>query len=70
MKFSHTLSERRAGPGWGLAFGLLMTVAGIGLWCDAKLSVAASPYDEPLGIAALLVGVFAAIYAVHELRPR
>ncbi|MFM0023529.1 hypothetical protein [Paraburkholderia azotifigens] len=70
MKFSHTLNGRKSGPGWGLAFGLLMTVAGIGLWCDAKLSASASSYDEPLGIAALLIGVFAAIYAVHELRPR
>ena len=70
MKFSHALKERKAGPCWGLAFGLLMTVACIGLWCDEKLSASTSPYDKPLGIAALLIGVSAAIYAVHELRPR
>ena len=70
MKFSHRLDSHNAGPLWGLAFGLIVTLAGVGLWCDAKLSQAAGRFDEPLAVAAVLVGVFAAIYAAHELRHR
>ena len=70
MKFSHRLDSHHAGPAWGLAFGLLVTLAGVALWCDAKLSSSAGRFDEPLAVAAVLVGVFVAIYAGHELRHR
>ncbi|TCG04595.1 hypothetical protein BZM27_39800 [Paraburkholderia steynii] len=70
MKFSHKLDSHNAGPVWGLAFGLVVTLAGVGLWCDAKLSLTAGWFDEPLAVGAVLVGVFATIYAVHELRHR
>ncbi|EIM96654.1 hypothetical protein WQE_33036 [Paraburkholderia hospita] len=62
--------QAQGGTRLGLAFGLLMTMSGIGPWCEARLSASASPYDELLGIAALLVGVSMAIYAIHEFRPR
>lgn len=70
MKFSHTISSHKAGPVWGIAFGLVVTLAGVGLWCAAKLSSNAGRFDEPMAVAAVLVGVFAAIYAAHELRRR
>jgi hypothetical protein len=70
MKLSHRISANTAGPAWGLAFGLFVSLAGVGLWCDAKMSAFAGSYDEPLGIAAVIIGVFAAIFAAHELRRR
>jgi hypothetical protein len=70
MKFKHELTVRQAGPVWGIVFGLLMTLAGIGLWCGALLAASPGRYDESLAIAAIIVGVFAAIYAAHELRHR
>lgn len=70
MKHSHRLSTHTAGPVWGLAFGSFVSLAGICLWCDAKLSAFPGPYDESLGIAALLIGVFVATFAAHELRHR
>ncbi|AUT72348.1 hypothetical protein [Paraburkholderia hospita] len=70
MKLSHKLASHKAGPVWGLAFGLLVTLAGIGLWCNAKLSASTGQFDESLSVAAVLVGVLAAIYALHELRHR
>jgi hypothetical protein len=70
MKLSHEVSSSTAGPAWGLAFGLLLTAVGIGLWCMAKLSASSSSLDEPVAVASLLIGVFTAIYAAHELRRR
>ncbi|OUL75740.1 hypothetical protein CA601_41685 [Paraburkholderia hospita] len=70
MKFSHRPASRNAGPVGGLVFGLFVTLAGVGLWCDAKLSSAAGRLDEPMAVAAVLAGVFTAIYAGHELRHR
>jgi uncharacterized membrane protein YedE/YeeE len=70
MKFKHELTVRQAGPIWGLVFGLLMTLAGVGLWCAGKVSVSAGEHDQSLAVAAVLIGVFAAIYAAHELRHR
>lgn len=70
MKLPHRLNTNTAGPAWGLAFGLFVSLAGIGLWCGARLSAFPGPYDEQLGIAGLLVGVFVATYAAHELRRR
>ncbi|BCG01748.1 hypothetical protein PPGU19_063160 (plasmid) [Paraburkholderia sp. PGU19] len=70
MKFSHRLDSHNPGPVWGLVFGLFVTLAGVGLWCVAKLSLTAGRFDEPLAVAAVLVGVFTAIYAGHELRHR
>lgn len=70
MKLSHEMKANAAGPIWGLALGLLLAAVGIGLWCDAKLSASGSTLDESLAVALLLIGVFAAIYAGHELRRR
>lgn len=70
MKLSHRTSADTAGPIWGIAFGVLLSVAGVALWCEAKISTSASPLDESLAVASLLIGVFVAIYAGHELRRR
>ncbi len=70
MKLAHKLNSNKAGPVWGVAFGLLVTLAGVGLWCDAKLSAAAGRFDESLSVASILIGVLTAAYAVHELRHR
>ncbi|PTB28740.1 hypothetical protein C9I56_10570 [Paraburkholderia caribensis] len=70
MKLSHKLESGKAGPVWGVAFGLIITSVGLALWCDAKFSASAGQFTESVSVAAILVGVLAASYAVHELRHR
>ena len=67
MKMSHRLSSRAAGPVWGLVFGLFMTAIGVGLWCYATMTATAGQTDESFAVAAMLVGVFSAVYAGREL---
>ena len=57
MKLSHKLESGKAGPVWGVAFGLI-------------ISASAGQFTESVSVAAILVGVLAASYAVHELRHR
>lgn len=68
MKMSHKLaSSDPAGPVWGLIFGIFMTALGMGLWFYATLLVPPGRQDESLAIAAILVGLFSAVYAGREL---
>jgi drug/metabolite transporter (DMT)-like permease len=68
MKMSHRLeSHDTAGPVWGLIFGMLMTAIGMGLWFYASLSAPPGRQDESLAVAAMLIGLFAAVYAGREL---
>lgn len=67
MKMSHKLQPQQAGPIWGLIFGVLLTGIGIGFWFYAQFFRTANPFDESLGIGALVVGLFSAIYAAREL---
>lgn len=69
MKMSHRLGNPdTAGPVWGLIFGMLMTAIGMGLWCYATSSAPPGRQDESLGVAAILIGLFSAVYAGRELR--
>jgi hypothetical protein len=68
MKMSHRFgSLDTAGPVWGLIFGVLMTAIGTDLWFYATLSVPSGRQDESLAVAAVLVGMFMAVYAAREL---
>ncbi|KPD16472.1 hypothetical protein ADM96_25845 [Burkholderia sp. ST111] len=69
MKMSHRLaSSDNAGPVWGLILGMFMTAIGIGLWFYAISSVPTGRQDESLAVAAMVIGVFLAVYAGRELR--
>jgi len=69
MKMSHRLgSPDTAGPVWGLVFGMLMTAIGMGLWFYASSSVPPGRQDESLAVAAIVIGLFVAVYAGRELR--
>jgi hypothetical protein len=69
MKMSHRLaSSDSAGPVWGLIFGMFMTVVGIGLWFYATSSAPTGRQDESLAVAAVVIGLFLAVYAARELR--
>jgi len=68
MKMSHRLgSADTAGPVWGLVFGMFMTAVGIGLWFYATSQAPAGRQDESLAVAAVIVGLFSAVYAGREL---
>ncbi|OLL31166.1 hypothetical protein BTH42_13225 [Burkholderia sp. SRS-W-2-2016] len=66
MKMSHKLRSSPAGPAWGLLLGLVLTVAGGGLWLHAHAALDRA--DDLLAIAALLAGVFVLVYSARELR--
>jgi divalent metal cation (Fe/Co/Zn/Cd) transporter len=69
MKMSHRLaSSDNAGPVWGLIFGMFMTVVGIGLWFYATSLAPTGRQDESLAVAAMVIGLFLAVYAGRELR--
>ncbi len=68
MKMSHRLgSPDTAGPMWGLIFGMLMTAIGMGLWFYASSLVPPGRQDESLAVAAMIIGLFLAVYAGREL---
>ncbi|WP_259294884.1 hypothetical protein [Paraburkholderia sp. DHOC27] len=65
---SHRLeSANTAGPLWGLLFGVFMAAIGMGLWFHAASTVEAGQQDESLAVAALVIGLFLAVYAGREL---
>jgi hypothetical protein len=68
MKMSHRLaSSDTSRPVWGLIFGIFMTVIGIGLWLYATLPASHARQDESWAVAAVLIGLFLAVYAGREL---
>lgn len=66
MKMAHQIRSSTGGPGWGLAFGLIMTAIGVALWCHGAISWH-DTVDQSLGVAALLVGIFMSVYAGREI---
>jgi hypothetical protein len=68
MKTLHKMRARTAGPAWGLAFGAFMIAIGIGQGCYAAWNQNPNPFDEPIAVAATLIGVFTAVYAAREIR--
>jgi hypothetical protein len=69
MKLSHKLDDSGTTPRWGLILGVLMIAAGAGRWFYAS-AAADRPADEWLATAAVILGVFLAIYSWRELRHR
>lgn len=66
MKMSHRLQSQTPGPAWGLAFGLFLTSVGAGLWFYAK-ATQGPKFDESVGVAALLIGLFSVVYAARKI---
>jgi hypothetical protein len=46
---------------------MFMTAVGIGLWFYATSQAPAGRQDESLAVAAVIVGLFSAVYAGREL---
>lgn len=67
MKMSHRLQSHSAGPVWGLVMGMFLVAIGIVIWIYAKSSQPGDSLDESLAMAAMLVGVFLAVYAGREI---
>ncbi|SAK86762.1 hypothetical protein AWB78_04468 [Caballeronia calidae] len=67
MKMAHRLKSSTAGPVWGLALGILLTVAGAALWWSGDPSFSESRWDRSAAVAALLAGVFLVVCAGREL---
>ncbi|POR46879.1 hypothetical protein B0G62_12134 [Paraburkholderia eburnea] len=70
MKLSHKLQTRSAATLWLLAFGLLLSVVGIALWCLGITAASATHASESFAVTAVLLGVISTVYAAHELSQR
>ncbi|MFM0647023.1 hypothetical protein PQR14_22085 [Paraburkholderia bryophila] len=69
MKLSHRLANSdNAGPAWGLALGIFMTIVGTGLWFHATSSAPPERLDASLAVGVVLIGVLLAVYATREVR--
>ena len=68
MKTLRKMRSRKAGPAWGLAFGAFMIAIGISQGFYAASNLDSNPLDEPIAVAATLIGVFTAVYAAREIR--
>ena len=67
---SHRLQSRSAGPVWGLIMGMFLVAVAIGIWIYVKSLQPGDSLDESLAMAAMLLGVFLAVYAGREIRHR
>ena len=67
MKMLHRLQSQTAGPAWGLAFGILMSAAGLVLWFHAGASPSVAARDQSVSVGAVLLGVLLTVYASREL---
>ncbi|WP_310632294.1 hypothetical protein [Paraburkholderia sp.] len=68
MKSLHETRERTTLAATGLAVGLAATAAGAGLWLRALASDSAANADvQSASVAAILLGVFLATCAGHEI---
>ncbi|WP_321889659.1 hypothetical protein [Paraburkholderia bannensis] len=70
MKLSHKLQARSTASIWLLAFGLLLSITGVTLWCHGINAPAAEQTGRSFGVPAVLIGVISTIYAAHELSQR
>ncbi|AUT76791.1 hypothetical protein [Paraburkholderia hospita] len=70
MKMTHKLHPGKAGPVWGLIFGLFMCAVGVGIWCLAPMMSRPDGVDDSLAVAAVLVGAISAVYGARELYHR
>jgi len=70
MKLAHKLHSRTVAPWWAFAFGLLLSVMGVSLWCHASATTQAGQTRQSVAVTAILLGVIAAVYGVHELSQR
>lgn len=68
MKMSHRLaSPNTTAAVWMFAFGLLATAAGVGLWRHEPVVLSTARQSESMAVAAVLIGLFSAVYAAREL---
>jgi hypothetical protein len=70
MKRSHKLHSQSAAPFWLLSVGLLVSIAGVALWCRAMTATSTGQTNQSLAVSAVLLGVIATVYAAHELSQR
>ena len=69
MKMSQRSPSHTSGPVLGLLSGLFMTIIGSCFWYYAQLA-SATRVDEMLAVAAIVIGLFLAVYAGWEIRHR
>ncbi|PFH30326.1 MULTISPECIES: hypothetical protein [Burkholderia] len=60
--------EKTAGPVWGVAAGLLLAVAGLGLDILPKSLDGPGSANDFMASGVAMLGIFLVVYSTHELR--
>ncbi|WP_175836507.1 hypothetical protein [Burkholderia anthina] len=60
--------EKTAGPVWGVAAGLLLAVAGLGLDLLPKSLHGSGSANDFMASGVAMLGIFLVVYSTHELR--
>ncbi|AXF25211.1 hypothetical protein CUJ89_26565 [Burkholderia pyrrocinia] len=60
--------EKTAGPIWGVAAGLLLAVAGLGLGIFPTSLHSSGNANDFMASGAAMLGIFLVVYSMHELR--
>ncbi|WP_175689552.1 hypothetical protein [Burkholderia anthina] len=60
--------EKTAGPVWGVAAGLLLAVAGLGLGILPKSLPGSGGASDFMASGVAMLGIFLVVYSTHELR--
>ncbi|MBM2769942.1 hypothetical protein [Burkholderia anthina] len=62
--------EKTAGPVWGVAAGVLLAVAGLGLGLFPKSLHGSGSANDFMASGVAMLGIFLVVYSTHELRRR
>ncbi|WP_175716856.1 hypothetical protein [Burkholderia anthina] len=60
--------EKTAGPVWGVAAGLLLAVAGLGLGLFPLSLHGSGSANDFMASGVAMLGIFLVVYSTHELR--
>lgn len=60
--------EKTAGPVWGVAAGLLLAVAGLGLGLFPQSLHGSGSANDFMASGVAMLGIFLVVYSTHELR--
>ncbi|UEP29403.1 hypothetical protein [Burkholderia sp. B21-007] len=61
-------TNENAGPGWGIAAGVILTVVGLSLSLFPRALNSTGTLNDFLSSGIAMMGIFLVVYSVHELR--
>ncbi|MET3818479.1 hypothetical protein ACVK00_005689 [Burkholderia sp. PvR073] len=61
-------TNENAGPGWGIAAGVILTLVGLSLSLFPRALNSTGTLNDFLSSGIAMMGIFLVVYSVHELR--